>query len=108
MPGSPLSNTSWVRRSNSFGCPTSATGESCGSRCHGAQALRDDESPEKLTELVASTWAVSAKGGFEPLPPGLRAWLARMLQLDPHNAFPSAIEARGELDGVIGEHDFIA
>src|SRR5262249_46730757 len=46
--------------------------------------------------------------GFEPLPPGLRAWLGRALQLDVHNAFPSAIEARAELDRVLGDSDFIA
>jgi hypothetical protein len=57
---------------------------------------------------VASTWAVSARGGFEPLPPGLRAWLGRALQLDARNAFESAIEAQVELDKVLGEGDYLA
>ncbi len=70
--------------------------------------LRDDEYPSRVTDLVASTWAVSARGGFEPLPPGLRAWLGRALQLDARNAFASAIEARVELDKVIGDSEFLA
>lgn len=70
--------------------------------------LQRDEYPARLNDLVASTWAVSAKGGFEPLPPGLRGWLARALQLDPRNGFPSAIEARAELERVLGDSDFLA
>jgi len=70
--------------------------------------LKDDEYPSRVTDLVASTWAVSARGGFEPLPPGLRAWLGRALQLDSRSAFASAIEARDELDKVIGDSEFLA
>ena len=70
--------------------------------------LKDDEYPSKVTDLVASTWAVSARGGYEPLPPGLRAWLGRALQLDARNAFASAVEARIELDKVIGDSEFLA
>jgi hypothetical protein len=51
---------------------------------------------------------VSARGGFEPLPPGLRGWLGRALQLDSRNAFTTAIEARDELDRVLGEGDLLA
>ncbi len=70
--------------------------------------LRDDEYPSRIGDVVASTWAVSARGGFEPLPPGLRAWLGRALQLDARNAFESAIEAQVELDKVLGEGDYLA
>jgi serine/threonine protein kinase len=70
--------------------------------------LKDDEYPSRVTDLVASTWAVSARGGFEPLPPGMRAWLGRALQLDARNAFASAVEARNELDKVIGDSEFLA
>ena len=70
--------------------------------------LKDDEYPSRVTDLVASTWAVSARGGYEPLPPGLRAWLGRALQLDARNAVASAIEARIELDKVIGDSEFLA
>ena len=65
--------------------------------------LKDDEFPSRLAEVVASTWAVSARGGFEPLPPGLRAWLGRALQLDSRNAFATAADAIAELDKVPGD-----
>ena len=70
--------------------------------------LRDDEFPSRIGDVVASTWAVSARGGFEPLPPGLRGWLGRTLQLDSKTAFASAIEAKLELDKVLGNSDLIA
>src|SRR4051794_17055084 len=72
------------------------------------RALRDDEYPARVGDVVAATWAVSPRGGFEPLPIGLRAWLTRALQLDPKQSFASAIEARAELDKVIGDSDYIA
>jgi len=70
--------------------------------------LHDDEYPSRVTDLVASTWAVSARGGFEPLPPGLRAWLGRALQLDARNAFASAIDARVELEKMLGDSELMA
>jgi hypothetical protein len=70
--------------------------------------LHEDEFPTRIPEVVASTWAVSARGGFEPLPPGLRAWLGRALQLDVRDAFESAVDARIELDKVLGDSDYIA
>ena len=72
------------------------------------RVLRDDEYPSRIADLVASTWAVSARGGFEPLPPGLRGWLGRTLQLDPSNGFSSAIEARGDLEKVLGNGEYLA
>jgi serine/threonine protein kinase len=72
------------------------------------RVLRDEEYPSRIADLVASTWAVSARGGFEPLPPGLRGWLGRALQLDPSNGFSSAIEARGDLEKVLGNADYLA
>ena len=65
--------------------------------------LKDEEFPSRLAEVVASTWAVSARGGFEPLPPGLRAWLGRALQLDSRSAFATAADAIAELDKVPGD-----
>jgi serine/threonine protein kinase len=70
--------------------------------------LLDDESPSRLGNVVASTWAVSARGGLEPLPAGLRGWLTSALQLDPRNSFASAIDAQGELERVLGENDYLA
>jgi hypothetical protein len=72
------------------------------------RSLRDDEYPMRIADVVASTWAVSARGGFEPLPPGLRGWLGRALQLDSRSAFASAVEASVELDKVIGDGDYMA
>ena len=59
--------------------------------------LQDDEGPSRLGDLVSSAWAVSARGGLEPLPAGLRAWLMCALQLDARNSFESAIDAQEEL-----------
>jgi hypothetical protein len=70
--------------------------------------LLDDEVPSSLGDVVASSWANSARGGLEPLPAGLRAWLTRALQLDPRNRFDSAIDAQEELERVLGESDYLA
>src|SRR6185312_4315823 len=52
--------------------------------------IQDDEYPAKLPELVGSAWAISDAGDLQPLPPGMRAWLSRALQIDLRNAFTSA------------------
>jgi PEGA domain len=70
--------------------------------------LREDEYPGRISEAVASAWAISARGGLEPLPAGLRGWLARALQLDLRSSFTSALEARVALDNVLGDSDYMA
>jgi serine/threonine protein kinase len=70
--------------------------------------LKDDEYPARIGDVVASAWALSSRGGYEPLPAGLRGWLGRALQLDARNAFASALEARTELDKVLGDSDYLA
>ena len=70
--------------------------------------LLDDEYPNRLGEAVSGAWAMSARGGLEPLPAGLRAWLACALQLDTKNAFESAVQAQDELERVLGESDYMA
>jgi hypothetical protein len=70
--------------------------------------LVDDEYPARLGEAVSGAWAMSARGGLEPLPAGLRAWLACALQLDTKNAFESAVQAQDELERVLGESDYMA
>src|SRR5262249_47732767 len=70
--------------------------------------LTDDELPARLGEVVASSWAISARGGLEPLPAGLRAWLMRALQLDPRESFESAIVAHEALENVLGDSDYMA
>ena len=70
--------------------------------------LHEDEGPARLADLVSSAWAVSARGGLEPLPAGLRAWMMCALQLDARNSFESAIDAQEELERVLGESDYLA
>src|SRR5262252_3433903 len=70
--------------------------------------LGDEELPARLGEVVASSWAISARGGLEPLPAGLRAWLMRALQLDPRESFESAIVAHEDLENVLGDSDYMA
>jgi hypothetical protein len=70
--------------------------------------LHEEEGPARLGDLVSSAWAVSARGGLEPLPAGLRSWMMCALQLDPRNSFESAIDAQEELERVLGESDYLA
>jgi len=70
--------------------------------------LADDELVSRLGEVVASSWAISSRGGLEPLPHGLRAWLMRALQLDPRESFASANEAHEDLERVLGDSDYLA
>jgi hypothetical protein len=70
--------------------------------------LHEEEGPARLGDLVSSAWAVSARGGLEPLPAGLRAWMMCALQLDARNSFESAIDAQEELERVLGESDYLA
>jgi hypothetical protein len=70
--------------------------------------LREGEFEPRIGDVLASTWAVSQRGGFEPLPPGLRGWLARALQIDPVRSFQSGVDARVALDAVLGDGDLVA
>src|SRR5260221_3140857 len=72
------------------------------------RGLHDDEYPARLAEVVGSAWAISGRGGLEPLPAGLRQWLSRALQIDARNAFESAIDASEDLDKVLDESDYLA
>ena len=67
--------------------------------------LTDEETPETLGDVLASAWAISGRGGLEPLPGGLRGWIGRALQLDPRHSFESALDARVELDKVLDGED---
>ncbi len=69
--------------------------------------LRDDEYPGRVGEIVSTATAVSGDGA-EPLAPPIRNWVTRALQLDPRHSFPSAIEARSELERAIGESGYDA
>jgi serine/threonine protein kinase len=69
--------------------------------------LRDDEYPTRIADIVSNATAVS-QSGPEPLAAGLKGWLNRALQLDPRHSFPSAIEARADLDRVIAESGYEA
>jgi hypothetical protein len=69
------------------------------------RSLRDDEYPGRIADVLASAWAISSRGGLEPLPHGLRSWLARAMQLDARHSFATAFEAREELDRVLSGED---
>jgi hypothetical protein len=70
--------------------------------------LRDEETPSRLGDVVASAWAHSSRGGLEPLPAGLRAWLMSALQLDAKHRFDSAIDAQEHLERLLGESEYMA
>jgi hypothetical protein len=59
-----------------------------------------DEYPLRIHELTEQAWTRSATG-TRPLPPELRTWLLRMLQLDTQPAFASAVEAWEDLEQVL-------
>jgi hypothetical protein len=63
--------------------------------------LADDDYPQRIAEIVGGVRAISATGA-EPLPSGLDVWLRRALQLDPQRSFTTAIEARDELEQLLG------
>ena len=67
--------------------------------------LKDSEIPAHVADLVRTAQAVSPRGGVEPLPTGMRGWLARALQLDPLRSFASASDARSDLDAILGDAD---
>ena len=66
-----------------------------------ARPLRDDEYPLQIEHLVASASARTASGADEPLPPALREWLCRALQLDARNSFRSVADAQGAFDQLL-------
>src|SRR5262249_13623218 len=71
--------------------------------------LTDEEFPTQIGDVLSSAWANSATGELEPMPPGLRAWIGRALQLDPRTSFASALEARNDLEKVLwGDEDEIS
>ena len=63
--------------------------------------LRDDEYPRQIEHLVASACARTAGGADEPLPPALREWLRRTLQLDARNSFRSVVDAQTAFDQLL-------
>ena len=67
--------------------------------------LHEDEYPSRVGDVLAGAWAISSKGELEPLPPRLRQWVGRALQLEPHHSFSTALEARDELDRVLSGED---
>jgi serine/threonine protein kinase len=60
--------------------------------------LKDEEQPATVESLLASAYGMSPRGELEPLPHGIREWIARAVQLDEHDAFGSAFEARMALE----------
>ncbi|MGE3512618.1 MAG: hypothetical protein AB7N65_27455, partial [Vicinamibacterales bacterium] len=67
--------------------------------------LRDEETG-RIGDAVAAAWAVLPQGGFEPLPPALRGWLARALQVDPGRSFSTAVEASDALEMLVSTLEY--
>ncbi|MBI2186829.1 MAG: PEGA domain-containing protein [Acidobacteria bacterium] len=70
--------------------------------------LYSEEFPDRIGPLAERAWGLTAAGGVEPLPAAVRTWLARALQLDARQSFPSAVEACAELDRIMGTGDQVA
>jgi hypothetical protein len=70
--------------------------------------LDSDDYPDQVAALAEGAWGLTATGGVEPLPPELRTWLLRMLQLDPRHSFMTAVDAWSELEHVLGTSDYVA
>jgi len=66
--------------------------------------IREDEYPASVEDLVASARARRADGSREPLPPVLRDWLRKALQLDARRSFISMSEAQAALEELLSEH----
>jgi hypothetical protein len=64
-----------------------------------------DEYPIRIHELTEQAWqasaAAAANNAGKALPPELRSWLLRMLQLDTDHAFASAVDAWEDLEHVL-------
>jgi serine/threonine protein kinase len=72
------------------------------------RTLRDEEYPARIGEVVTTAMATTLRGEKVPLPPALRTWLQRALQLDARNSFPSAIEARAEFERLLSDSGYDA
>ena len=70
--------------------------------------LDSDDYPDQVAALAEGAWGLTATGGVEPLPPELRTWLSRMLQLDPRHSFVTAVDAWSDLEHVLGTSDYVA
>lgn len=70
--------------------------------------LTTDEYPERLPDLIKGATLRSVMGGLDPLPPGLREWLHRALQLDQWESFTSPADARTSLDEAFGNENTVA
>jgi hypothetical protein len=69
--------------------------------------LTTDEYPERLPDLIKGATLRSVMG-LDPLPPGLREWLHRALQLDQWESFTSPADARTSLDEAFGNENTVA
>ena len=65
--------------------------------------LRADEYPQRLPALLNEARARSAMGDEQALPPALRIWLSRALQIDPRNGFASATDAQAAFEEVLAD-----
>jgi len=61
-----------------------------------------------LRSAIDSPFGERKPNAAVPRSRNLRGWLGRALQLDARHAFKSAVEARRELDSVLGDSQFVA
>jgi hypothetical protein len=71
--------------------------------------IADDEYPHQIGHLLGRARARTADAADQPLPDGLHNWIARALQLDVRQGFPSATDAQAALeDALADDSGFVA
>ncbi len=65
--------------------------------------IHPEEYPQRVGAVLGAAVARSTLGEDQPLPPSLRTWVARALQLDSRHGFASAVEAQNALEEVLAE-----
>lgn len=63
--------------------------------------LGDDEYPARVPEILDGVRAIS-EDGLDDLSGSMKTWLSRTLQLDPRNAFATAVEAAAAFESASG------
>ena len=66
--------------------------------------LSDEEYPAGIAEMIDGLNAVS-QSGLGMLPPEMKSWLRRSLQLDGDRSFATAIDAKAEFDKTVKVND---
>ena len=67
------------------------------------RSLRAEDYPTRLADIVRSAQAIAPRGGFEPVPAGLRQWFARVLRIDAEQGMPTIAAARDAFEEAVRE-----